>query len=41
MKTLWLFPTDAKLDAFCREIAREMVTQFGISHTARTQQRAR
>ena len=31
MDAPWQFPTDAELDAFCREVARELVTQFGIT----------
>ena len=33
MESPWQFPTDARSDALCREIARDMVSQFGISMT--------
>lgn len=31
MQPLWQFVTDAKSDAFCREIAAELVRLFGVS----------
>jgi hypothetical protein len=31
MGTPWQFATDAKSDAFCREIAAEMVRKYGVS----------
>lgn len=31
METRWQFPTDTELDAYCREIAGELVARFGIS----------
>jgi hypothetical protein len=31
MESPWQFPTDARLDALCCEVASELVAQFGIS----------